>query len=308
MKKTLADLSEECIFNLCIRSGQSYFGSHLSANIGSSERHFYMDLLIKYLCLSEPTRPIRVLELGSWVGRSSVTWASAVKKYGSLNSQVICVDAWAPIFFPSKLPEPWAQELFAGIRQALEDDKAFHLFLHNIKSSGHSDIVSYLRMPTEQALRLFAHESFDLVYIDADHSYAAVNRDIEMSKHLVKQGGLIAGDDLELQCKDVDLKNARAAADMDYIVDPKTQKSFHPGVTLAVYDQLGVVSSWAGCWAMRKISNENWSQIVLPEFSHIEKIPHLDRSRHDIIETGRLYAEKVGDQQLKNFLADLVSY
>jgi predicted O-methyltransferase YrrM len=41
----------------------------------------------------------------------------------------------------------------------------------------------------------FSDESLDWVYIDGDHSYEAVKRDLEAYYRVVKPGGFIAGDD-----------------------------------------------------------------------------------------------------------------
>ena len=40
--------------------------------------------------------------------------------------------------------------------------------------------------------------------------------------------------------------------DRDAVVDPKNRKPYHPGVTLAVSEVLGPVSSYTGFWAMRR--------------------------------------------------------
>tara|TARA_R110000796_G_scaffold5_5_gene41 strand:- start:6965 stop:7537 length:573 start_codon:yes stop_codon:yes gene_type:complete len=39
---------------------------------------------------------------------------------------------------------------------------------------------------------------YDIIYIDADHSYLGVKRDIELSYHKIKNGGFIMGHDYEL--------------------------------------------------------------------------------------------------------------
>ena len=56
-------------------------------------------------------------------------------------------------------------------------------------------IVEIRRMMSWDALAGFDDESVDWIYVDGDHSYAAVKRDLEMSFTKVKPGGIIAGDD-----------------------------------------------------------------------------------------------------------------
>jgi hypothetical protein len=55
--------------------------------------------------------------------------------------------------------------------------------------------VRKLRMTSSDALRLFAAESLDFVYIDSIHTYRAVSNDIESWSTRIKNGGLIGGHD-----------------------------------------------------------------------------------------------------------------
>ena len=56
-----------------------------------------------------------------------------------------------------------------------------------------------------------------------------------------------------MQLFEIDKDNAIKNKHKDFILDPKTNKNFHPGVTLAVEEIFGEVSSWGGFWAMQKI-------------------------------------------------------
>lgn len=55
--------------------------------------------------------------------------------------------------------------------------------------------VQVIRMKSEDAFSLFQDNYFDYVYIDGEHSYAAVTRDLTNYFPKVKKGGLIIGDD-----------------------------------------------------------------------------------------------------------------
>jgi hypothetical protein len=55
------------------------------------------------------------------------------------------------------------------------------------------------RMPSEAAATSFADEYFDWVYIDGNHLYEFVMRDLESYYPKVKPGGLITGDDYGLK-------------------------------------------------------------------------------------------------------------
>jgi predicted O-methyltransferase YrrM len=72
------------------------------------------------------------------------------------------------------------------MKEANINDKMYKIFIHNIKSSGYKNI-SFLRMKSEQALKLFSDKSFDLIYIDGDHSYKQIKKDIILEKKRLKK-------------------------------------------------------------------------------------------------------------------------
>jgi hypothetical protein len=51
------------------------------------------------------------------------------------------------------------------------------------------------RATSEQASKKFSDRKFDWVYIDGDHVYDAVKKDLEIFHKKVKPGGIISGDD-----------------------------------------------------------------------------------------------------------------
>ena len=55
--------------------------------------------------------------------------------------------------------------------------------------------VEVLRLKSEDAASLFPESFFDYVYIDGEHSYAAVMRDLSNYFYKVKVGGYLIGDD-----------------------------------------------------------------------------------------------------------------
>lgn len=52
-----------------------------------------------------------------------------------------------------------------------------------------------LRMMSHQAVDIFDDSSLDFVYIDADHTYQAVKRDIELWYPKIRDGGILSGHD-----------------------------------------------------------------------------------------------------------------
>ena len=57
--------------------------------------------------------------------------------------------------------------------------------------------VSFVYEKSEAAVTNFEDESFDFIYIDANHSYESVKQDIELWFPKVKRGGIIGGDDFQ---------------------------------------------------------------------------------------------------------------
>jgi predicted O-methyltransferase YrrM len=101
------------------------------------------------------------------------------------------------------------------------------VFKSNIKQMGFENIVECMQMPSVRASKEFSDEFFDLVFIDAGHSFEQVQADIKAWLPKVKEGGILAGH--------------------DYSVD-------WPGVIRAVYENFGNRSVIVrhGMWFIRK--------------------------------------------------------
>lgn len=250
------------LYKECLRANQPYFGVYMSATQGNPVRHAYMSQLVKFESAHRDNRSFKVLEVGSWAGGSAITWAQAIKSHHHGNGIVVCVDSWEPYLDLNKE----RGKHYLRMNKALTTGEIFKLFVHNIRSSGHSDIVFAVKAPADRILPLFSSEKFDLVFIDGDHAYSNVSRDLRNCAHLVADGGILCGDDLELQLSETDVNYARGMSEVDYIQDPKTGKWFHPGVTVAINEMLGVVSVWEGFWAMRR-QGSGWKSVEMENHS-----------------------------------------
>ena len=76
------------------------------------------------------------------------------------------------------------------MRKALKNNKIYNLFLHNIRASKYDDIIFTFKGPSSQNLPLLKNKSFDIIFIDGDHSYDGVYSDIKNSVPLLKDGGI----------------------------------------------------------------------------------------------------------------------
>ena len=246
------------LYKKCLILNQPYFGAYLSARQGNPIRHAYMSQLVKQECVQRGNGSFKVLEIGSWAGGSAITWAQAIKSFHQGNGIVVCVDSWEPYIDLEKERDMH----YLRMNMALETGTVFKLFVHNIRTSQNNDIVFAVKAPADRVLPLFLSEKFDLVFVDGDHAYSNVSRDLRNCARLVAEGGILCGDDLELQLPQVDVNYAQQMSEVDYIQDPKTGKWFHPGVAVAVKEMLGTVSVWEGFWAMRRRGNR-WESVVM---------------------------------------------
>lgn len=119
-----------------------------------------------------------VLEIGSFLGKSTVFFASRV-------ATVYCID-------PFRVTRKMAQEEIHELEVHGVPSEWFAIFQDNIRQSGNIRKVSALLCESGGPLPASWPQIFDLVYIDGDHSYESVRRDIEVySPH----ARIVCGDD-----------------------------------------------------------------------------------------------------------------
>ncbi len=244
---------------------------------GTAIRHGYMRALVDLLAQENKKKSISVLEIGSWAGSSAITWGSAIQEYFEGQGKVICIDPWSDYLDLNANKS----SVYAEMSEELKTGQVHELFLHNIKTSGLSDMVMEFRGKSEDALPFLKGKSFDIVYIDGDHSLQAVRSDIKLGKQLVAENGFICGDDLEAQLDDTNTEITIKLADndVDCALDEKTGESIHPGVTVAVSQEFGRVSEWHGFWAMRRRKSAfkpvdlSGFEIIIPP--HLEELSDL---------------------------------
>ena len=237
---------EQAYFNECIRLGRVYFGPMLAAFQGVPVRHHVLAQVVKSVA-EGASRPVTMLEIGSWAGGSAVTIGTTLRAHAASGSRLYCLDPWRLYG-----ADPTSAAISPQMRNALRSGSAFQLFLHNIKASRLDDLIVVVKGAATDVLPVLAAGSFDLVFVDGDHTYAAVKSDVALAIPLVRDGGILCGDDLEKQFFEVDAATCLAADAVDFIPDPASGTRYHPGVTRAVHELIGPVSSRAGFWAMRK--------------------------------------------------------
>lgn len=222
-------------------------------------RHVYMAAALQVYAMRNPGRAIRLLEIGSWAGASTLTWADAICKHAGTGS-VLCIDPWKPYFDERKETGSW----YRRMNEAASTGASFEKFKRNIEQAGIASMVDFRIGTTRDVAPSLEGESFDIVYVDGSHLCDDVRYDIEQAGQLLRAGGLLTGDDLELQLCEVDSDAHRAALaeGTDFVWSERAAGHYHPGVTQAVSELVGAVSSYEGFWVVSK-SPHGWCPLSM---------------------------------------------
>lgn len=243
-------------FNQARLNAKPYFGPFLACRKSWPHIYWYQQKLIKYLSLSSERDRLSILEIGSWAGASTYSWCEAIARYYDRNGHVTCIDVWDQNIEPV---------------QASPGEKTpaiLDVFLHNVEASGYSDLVVHMQSTSDRAFEQLEGQTFDVIYIDGNHSYGHVLNDIVHSIDVLECGGIICGDDLEIQADQISepVLLTHSEIGTGWAVNPQTGDGYHSGVTRAVAETLGTVSSWHGFWAV-KDTEIGWDLI---DFESIE--------------------------------------
>jgi hypothetical protein len=82
-------------------------------------------------------------------------------------------------------------------RPITQEEQAIYKMAMFKRLSMCGDRLHVFNTSSSKAAKLFDDEFFDYVYIDGDHSHAAVKADLECWYPKVKQGGILAGHDFD---------------------------------------------------------------------------------------------------------------
>jgi hypothetical protein len=156
----------------------------------------FKEFFIKKVCDRDRQKALTVIEVGSWKGLSCVTMAEVLKELGFTNFNIICVDTWlgAPEFWTWGIDDTSRGESLKCVNGY---PTVFYTFSKNIKTLGHDDVVAPLPLSSQQALEVVKYYKIeaDIIYIDASHEYDAVKSDIYSWSSILKESGLMFGDD-----------------------------------------------------------------------------------------------------------------
>ena len=210
-------------------------GSH------APERQVYMSAAVHLLGAID--RPVSILEIGTFMGASMVTWARAIERFAGGIGEICCLDPWEGAD---------ASQYGTAMSADLQGGTAHRVFRNAARFVPAGITVTELRGFSAEILPTLAGRSFDIIYVDGCHLHPEVLQDLEASDRLLAEGGFMCGDDLELQLHETDSAWVEANGRSDFPADPATGRGFHPGVTLGVGTFFGPVSAFNGFWIMQK--------------------------------------------------------
>jgi predicted O-methyltransferase YrrM len=131
----------------------------------------------KLLPLIAQGQPMKILEVGSYEGRSTCWFLLNAMNHPE--SSITCVDIWEP----------------TGTNAVPGDEAVFQTFKHNCTATGKATYLRILREDSKTCLPKLPSSSFSIIYIDGDHSSNGAYSDSMNAFRLIKKGGLILWDD-----------------------------------------------------------------------------------------------------------------
>lgn len=135
------------------------------------------ELYASVMSITPDRDPVLVVEIGSWLGRSTIALGLAAKKRGK--TKVVAVD-------------PHLGQLRAT---AGEDEPTYGVFRRNIAAAGVDDVVEPMRTTSHEARPEILDNSVDLLFIDGLHDYENVRRDFNDWRSALAEGAIVAFND-----------------------------------------------------------------------------------------------------------------
>lgn len=125
----------------------------------------------------------KFIEVGVWKGHGVCYLAKSLKRRNTKNASVVAIDLFNDV------------GLYDGTFYEQDANNLLEMFDLNIKEAQVENLVSKIRGNSWKMAKKIKNNSVDLVFIDADHSYESVTKDIGAYLPKVKKGGIISGHD-----------------------------------------------------------------------------------------------------------------
>lgn len=137
-------------------------------------------------------KPFIALEIGTWFGEGSTQiWG----KYLKPGSQLILCDTWTKYLSERDANVAPAYSLMNNLYHVALNSTLKKVYELERVTGGE---IVVIRGKASHVMKHLKPRTFDFIYIDGSHYYEDVRRDIDLAKILIKDGGCICGDDLEV--------------------------------------------------------------------------------------------------------------
>lgn len=158
-----------------------------------NDKFYWFDYPSFYQWIAKDPMIKIVAEVGSWKGHSVCYLAEEMLKNNKV-FKIYCVDVWEKWEYYTTFDET-QKELLEDVR------KSHDIFDDNVRKHGVRDFIVDIQDNSHNGSKRFDDKFFDCVFLDADHQYDVVLKDIELWYPKVKKGGIISGHDyFELSC------------------------------------------------------------------------------------------------------------
>lgn len=186
------------------------------ASFGEFDREALRQLIRKVACPG-----CLMLEVGSWLGTGSTR--VFIEELQVVGGSLYCVDTWK------------GNPNVARHQDIVRDYDVLASFRQNVRKLDAEAFVHPVVASSLEAARVMQDHTFDLVFLDGDHSYAATCEDISAWMPKVRHDGILCGHDCEARVTVGNVQRYTQARDQDYVSGEGTPFLInHPGVILAV--------------------------------------------------------------------------
>ena len=181
--------------------------------LGETQNMSLADVVVLSVLVMEKAKVSMVsYEIGSWTGMSSCVIGKVTKYFGGI---LTCIDN-----FKGSNDKQSMILRYVDIRSILEDNlRSFDLF----------DAVRIVDKCSDEAVKTVEDESIDFLFIDGDHRYSQIKRDLDNWYPKIRKGGTICGHDYD------------QTGYSDEYLEVDCIKGVHHGVIKAVTEKFGEV-------------------------------------------------------------------
>lgn len=176
---------------------------------------------------------IRIGEIGSYTGKSSSIFGNFVKLHGG--------DFYSIDWFKGSEG--------TGLTSNIYGLDLFLIYTLNIRELGLDNYIHTMIMTSEEANKIIKDDYFDLFFVDADHRYEGIKRDIDLWLPKVRKEGILCGHDYEAHWTSLTEKEkiyCNNNLDLDLIEFGNGH--LHHGIVKAVGEKFKDINTKANLW------------------------------------------------------------